>query len=281
MKRKTLFIKVIIIISLLLIILFLNIGYNKQVKLINKEKEQYNRYILSLSSIYSPKKENIIPPKLLEEELNNLLNYLERSDVIIVDELSKVSDRTSDLSLRIRKDYLLNFMKYFYDNDRSFNIESFSFVNIDDDYLKLSMVISYLYSLPVSNVDSYFSESERLNIRFWSDEVRMIEEKKLKESQQVDKQSIAVKDNVYLPPDKPPVVESQMREFNLQIKYKGSMKIGNQKYAIIEYNNTDIFIKENDIYKLENFVLKVLKVDNEYLTIEVDSKIYTYKLDIL
>ncbi|MCX7758452.1 MAG: hypothetical protein N2169_02395 [bacterium] len=266
---------------LLLIVMFLNIGYNKNVRLINKEKEEYNRYILALSSIYSPKKENIIPAKLLKEELNNMLNYLESSDIIIVDELSEVSDKKSALSFRIRKDYLLNFMKYFYDNDRCFNIESFSFLSIDGDYLKLSMVIGYLYSLPVSNLDSYFYKKEKLGIKFWSDEVRMMEEKKLKESQQIDEQSITVQDNVYLPPDKPPVVESQVQEFNLQIKYKGNMKMGNQKYAIIEYNNTDIFIKENDIYKLENFVLKVLRIDNEYLTIEVDGKIYTYKLDIL
>ncbi|MCS7164915.1 MAG: hypothetical protein RMJ51_01345 [Candidatus Calescibacterium sp.] len=278
-------VKIILIFILVMAIFLVRKNYKNQEDAIVKEKEKYNNYIVVLNSIYSKDKQQKVNPELLKQELNNLLNHMENRGIVIVDEIYETSSSRTSLIFRIKKEYFLNFLEYLYDNTGSYNVDSFSLISTSNEYIKLSMVIDYLYSLPFSEWSQYFFDSRGLKYRFWQEELKNYEQKrKIREQRQRTEKEME-KTSPYLAgkdKDEQNILESaKISEFNLDIKYKGYIMISSKRFGIIEYNNNEIFCEEGKNYDIEGFAVKILEINEKYIAIGVDGKVYFYKVEML
>ncbi|MFN3996077.1 MAG: hypothetical protein ACK4GR_06085, partial [bacterium] len=171
-KLRELTIKGIVILILLIIVLSIHSSFNKKLKNITMEKSKYNSYIAALSIIYSSQKTEIKDSKkdlkIVKENFNKFVNYLENSRIALVNNLSEKDDLIA-LSLAIKKEYFLNLVKYLYDNQASYVIKSLDFTGIQENYVLLNLNLSYLYS-PIKDYLPYFDTPMGLKIKFWKEE---------------------------------------------------------------------------------------------------------------
>ncbi|MFN3478187.1 MAG: hypothetical protein ACK4ZM_02325, partial [bacterium] len=91
-KLRELTIKGIVILILLIIVLGIHSSFNKKLKNIAVEKSKYNSYIATLSIIYSSQKTEIKDFKIVKENFNKFVNYLENSRIAFVNNLSEKDD---------------------------------------------------------------------------------------------------------------------------------------------------------------------------------------------
>lgn len=267
-NKNLMFAKIIISLVLVVIIITVNADYRKKFIQIDMEKQKYNQYISFIANI-SNKENTIITDKvLIKDEFNKFMNYLENSRIISIDQFSENNEKLN-LFIKIKKDYILNFLDYLYDTSNSFSIESFSFNGLEREYMKINFVVSFLYSLPVVNFMDYFGKPNYLNVNFWEEELLKLEsvEKNKEIREDISMKSITQ--------------PSPKREFNLDIKYKGNVVISNKRYAIVEYLGNDIFIEEGSFYNIGDFNIKVISADSRILKVEIDGNFYEYQLDVI
>lgn len=277
-SRQFLILKILILIFVAFIIFYINKDFSNKQKILLTEKKRYNDYILVLSNLYSKSKtETNISYQDVKAYFGNFISFLESSQIIKLNQVVSNNNKDS-IIFKIKRDYFLNLMKYLYDNAFAFKVEQVSLVNVYDEDLELSLVISYLYSLP-KDFQDYFNRKENLNVKFWKDElvelerkVKEDEQKKMEVENRLEQQAETYGSNQNIVYSKP--------EFNPDtFKYKGVVKISNNVFAIIDYKGEDIFVKVGHGYNLEGFNVVIKEANDIWLVFEVNGKIYTKKVE--
>ncbi|MEN3014463.1 MAG: hypothetical protein ABDH21_00125 [bacterium] len=280
MKNRLSIVKILAVCVLVVILVLQIMNYTKSLNQVNYQIKLYSQYLSMLSLNQQGSDTNtrvLVDSKYVREKFSNFITYLDEVGIANIVNLINIG-KEDDLQIRIKRDYFLNFLGYMNDNSKSFKIKDMSMLSVDDQYVNFRIVVSYLYSLPDVDFTQYFVTPQKLKIRFWDQELQLLQSKQI--SQNIDQQN--QQNQQFQQP--PPYQQNQQiyqEEFNIDLKYKGRLVLSDKIFAIIEYEGNEAFVPEGGIHKIKNFEIKIIKVENNYLRIQVHDKFYDYKIEQL
>ncbi len=280
MKRRELFL--IIIILILLAFSWFYFIYNikrKQLISIQKEKIKIQEEIRILSN-----NKIELPKEINNSNYEKLLTFIRRYNLAEINQVKNLDNNITINLVLSNEENLLNILDYIYKNQDFLKINALDItLNEEQNNLLVSLVLSNLYLPPsVENVNNYSFNLKFFNEKYYLNKIKeQLElEKQIKEQEKQKELELITKRNIYNQSFESNINNNDIPTLNMT--YKGTIFINNEKYGVLAMDEKEYFLKENQTIIINQNKIKILNIQKQSIKILLnDSNILELKLNIL
>ncbi|MEM3394043.1 MAG: hypothetical protein QXY79_03250 [Candidatus Methanomethylicia archaeon] len=271
MKRRELFL--IIIILILLAFSWFYFIYNikrKQLISIQKEKIKIQEEIRILSN-----NKIELPKEINNSNYEKLLTFIRRYNLAEINQVKNLDN---------------NIIDYIYKNQDFLKINALDItLNEEQNNLLVNLTLINLYLPPnIEVINNYSFNLKFFNEKYYLNKIKeQIElekqikyQEKQKELTELKKLELITKDNIYNQSFESNINNNDIPTLN--IIYKGTIFINNEKYGVLAMDEKEYFLKENQTIIINQNKIKILNIQKQSIKILLnDSNILELKLNIL
>ncbi|MCX7870229.1 MAG: hypothetical protein N2485_01455 [bacterium] len=286
MKRRELFL--IIIILILLAFSWFYFIYNikrKQLISIQKEKIKIQEEIRILSN-----NKIELPKEINNSNYEKLLTFIRRYNLAEINQVKNLDNNITINLVLSNEENLLNILDYIYKNQDFLKINALDItLNEEQNNLLVNLTLINLYLPPnIEVINNYSFNLKFFNEKYYLNKIKeQIElekqikyQEKQKELTELKKLELITKDNIYNQSFESNINNNDIPTLN--IIYKGTIFINNEKYGVLAMDEKEYFLKENQTIIINQNKIKILNIQKQSIKILLnDSNILELKLNIL